>query len=110
MGPLMRTISIRLDDRTDALFRTFCARLGLSQSDALKAAIEHLAEQHRPSPAELAGQLGLIGSFRSAEGDLAANHSQRVKQRLRAKLQRDSMPVPSAPKSVGPTRRKAGAT
>ena len=100
----MRTISIRLDDRTDALFRAFCERLGLSQTDALKAAIEQLAEQHRPSPAELAGQLGLIGGFKSGLGDLAVNHSQHLKQRLRARLQRESMAVPAAPSA----RRRAG--
>jgi hypothetical protein len=86
----VRTISIRLDDRTDALFRLFCERLGVSQTDALKAAIEHLAEQQRPSPAELAAQLGLIGSFKSGHGDRAAEHSREVKRRLRAKLASDS--------------------
>jgi hypothetical protein len=106
----MRTISIRLDDRTDALFREFCERLGLSQTDALKAAIEHLAEQHRPSPAELAAQLGLIGGFKSGEGELATNHSQHLKQRLRAKLQRDSLAAPSARGRADATRRKAGAS
>ncbi len=86
----VRTISIRLDDRTDALFRLFCERLGVSQTDALKAAIEHLAEQQRPSPAELATQLGLIGSFRSGQADRAVEHSREVKRRLRAKLGDDS--------------------
>jgi hypothetical protein len=85
----VRTISIRLDDRTDALFRLFCERLGVSQTDALKAAIEHLAEQQRPSPAELAAQLGLIGSFKSGQRDRAAAHSREVKRRLRAKLASD---------------------
>ncbi|GAB1390410.1 MAG: hypothetical protein AMXMBFR78_06440 [Rubrivivax sp.] len=85
----MRTISIRLDDRTDALFRLSCERLGLSQTDALKAAIEHLAERQRPTPAELAAQLGLIGSFRSGHSDRAVEHSREVKQRLRAKLASD---------------------
>ena len=92
----MRTISIRLDDRTDALFRAFCERHGISQTDALKAAIEQMAEQHRPSPAEIAAQLGLIGGFRSGDGDLAASHSQRLKQRLRAKLDRDTPAQPPA--------------
>ncbi len=100
----MRTISIRLDDRTDALFRAFCERLGLSQTEALKAAIEHVVEQHRPSPAELAGQLGLIGGFKSGSGDLAVNHSQHLRQRLRAKLQCDSKAAPAAPSA----RRRAG--
>ncbi len=99
----MRTIAIRLDDRTDALFRAACERLGLSQTDAVKAAIEQLAELHRPSPAELARQLGLIGGFRSGAGDLAADHPQHLKQRLRAKLQRDSKAAP-------PARRRADST
>ena len=105
----MRTISIRLDDHTDAVFRAFCERHGLSQTNAIKAAIEQLAEQHKASPAQLAAQLGLIGGFSSGEGDLAANHSQRVKQRLRAKLQRDSVTAPSSPPGAGPARRKPGA-
>ena len=105
----MRTISIRLDDRTDTLLRLFCERLGLSQTDALKAAIEHLAEQQRPTPADLAAQLGLIGSFRSGQGDLAARHSTEVKQRLRAKLRRDSVAAPPARARAAATRRKAGA-
>ena len=100
----MGTIAIRLDDRTDAQFRAACERLGLSQTDAVKAAIEQLAELHRPSPAELAGQLGLIGGFKSGSGDLAVNHSQHLKQRLRGKLQRDSKAAPAAPSA----RRRAG--
>jgi hypothetical protein len=102
----MRTISIRLDDHTDALFRAFCERHGVSQTNALKAAIQQLAEQHRPSPAKLAAQMGLIGGFRSGEGDLAANHSQALKQRLRAKLQRDSQAAPPAKRVVASARRK----
>jgi len=79
----MRTISIRLDAHTDGLLSAYCKRHEVTQTDALKAAIEHLAGAARPRPAELAQQLGLIGAFRSAEGDLGAQHSQRVKQRLR---------------------------
>jgi hypothetical protein len=105
----MRTISIRLDDRTDALFRAFCERHGVTQTDALKAAIEQLAEQHRPSPAELATQLGLVGGFRSGDDDLGVNHSQRVKQRLRAKLRRDSQTQVAAPRRAGSAQRKPAA-
>ena len=90
----MRTISIRLDDHTDAVLTEHCQRNGLTQTDAIKTAIEQMADQHRPTPAELAAELGLIGGFRSAEGDLAANHSQRVKERLRAKRARESVPLP----------------
>lgn len=77
----MRTISIRLDERTDAVLRTLCERLGVGQAAAIKAAIEQLAAQYKPSPAKLAAQLGLIGAFRSGDSDLATNHSQRLKKR-----------------------------
>jgi hypothetical protein len=86
----MRTISLRLDDRTNAVLTAYCERHGVTQTGALKAAIEHLASARRPTPAELAGELGLIGAFRSAERDLGAQHSARVKERLRAKLKRGS--------------------
>jgi hypothetical protein len=86
----MRTISLRLDDRTDAVLTAYCERHGLTQTGALKAAIEHLAGARRPTPAELASELGLIGAFHSAEGDLGARHSARLKERLRAKQKRDA--------------------
>ena len=95
----MRTISIRLDDHTDLALTAYRKRHGLTQTGALKAAIEHLAQTHRATPAELAAQFGLIGGFSSAQGDLAQNHSQRVKERLREKLARDSLPAPALPKA-----------
>jgi hypothetical protein len=96
----MRTISIRLDDHTDAVLTAYCERHGLTQTGALKAAIEHLAEAHRQNPAELAAQFGLIGAFSSTEGDLAENHSQRLKQRLRTRHERDSMPAAASRKAL----------
>jgi hypothetical protein len=92
----LRTISIRLDDDSDAALVSYCRRHGVTQTDAVKIAIGQLAGLDRVSPAELAAELGLIGAFRSAEGDLAKNHSQRIKERLRVKRKRDSMPVPQA--------------
>ncbi len=106
----MRTISIRLDDHTDAVLTEHCQRNGLTQTNAIKAAIEQLAGQLKPTPAELAAELGLIGGFRSIEGDLAANHSQRVKERLRAKRSRDSVPVPAPVAVAASRRRRAAAT
>lgn len=100
----MRTVSFRLDDHTDALLTAHCERYGLTQTDAIKAAIEQMARTHKPTPAELARQFGLIGGFRSSEGDLAENHSQRVKERLRAKRARDSIPAPAEPALVGASR------
>ena len=101
----MRTISIRLDDHTDAVLTAHCQRHGLTQTDAIKAAIELLAGRHKPTPAELAAELGLIGGFRSTEGDLARGHSQRVKERLRAKRTRESVPSPTAKPTVARTPR-----
>ena len=104
----MRTISVRLDDDTDAALVSYCQRHGVTQTDAVKIAVGQLAEQGRISPAELAAELGLIGGFRSAAGDLATNHSQRIKESLRAKRRRDSIPVPQAEAAAArATRRRA---
>jgi hypothetical protein len=99
----MRTISIRLDDHTDALLTEHCQRNGLTQTRAIKSAIEQMAGQQKSSPAQLAAELGLIGGFPSTEGDLAAHHAQRAKERLRAKRASDSVPAT-------PSRRRRSTT
>ncbi len=76
----MRTLSVRLDDQTDALLRAFCARTGQTQSDAVKAGIAALAEQSE-SPGKLAQDLGLVGCFDSGVGDLGRNHTQRLREK-----------------------------
>lgn len=93
----MRTISVRLDDHTDAVLQDFCERTGASQTDAVKAAIEQLARDSRPSPAELARELGLIASFDSGVGDLGRRHSDHVKARLRV----GARPVSSSRRRAG---------
>ena len=80
----MRTLSVRLDDQTDALLRAFCARTGQTQSDAVKAGIAVLAAQS-DSPAKLAQDLGFVGCFDSGVGDLGRNHSQRLREKLAGK-------------------------
>jgi len=40
----MRTISIRLDEQTDAALQAFCRAHGVSQTNAVKNAIARLAE------------------------------------------------------------------
>lgn len=88
-------ISIRVDDHTDALLTEHCQRNGLTQTGVIKSAIAQMAGQQKPSPAQLAAELGLIGGggFQSTEGDLSVHHSQRAKERLRAKRASDSVPL-----------------
>ena len=92
----MRTISFRLDEHTDALLSAFCEQHGVSQTEALKAAITQLAVSQRPRPADLARDIGLIGSFRSTAGDLGEQHSVHLKRRLRAQLSRETGEPPAA--------------
>jgi hypothetical protein len=90
----MRTISVRLDDRTDATLLAHCQRHGLTQTNAVKAAIKQLAATHTPTPAELAKELGLIGAFRSGVSDLASNRAHYIRSKLLAKRARESVPEP----------------
>lgn len=98
----MRTISLRLDDATDAALIAYCQRHGLTQTRAVHEAIHHLVQAEaqqsaRPTPAELAERLGLIGSFRSAEGDLGEQHAAHLKARLRTRHRHDSDPAGGVP-------------
>ncbi len=60
----MRTISVRLDDGSEARLDNLCKNLGLSQSEVVKAGLA-LLQQQSTSPAALAERLGLVGSFSS---------------------------------------------
>jgi Arc/MetJ-type ribon-helix-helix transcriptional regulator len=60
----MRTISVRLDDGSEARLDSLCQTLGLSQTEVVKAGL-NLLQQHSTNPAALAEDLGLIGSFAS---------------------------------------------
>ncbi|MEI6739583.1 MAG: ribbon-helix-helix protein, CopG family [Gemmatimonadaceae bacterium] len=81
----MRTISLRLDDKTDELLRQLCTDREQSQTDVIKDGLLVLARQTRRTPGELAEALGLIGLFDSGRGDVAERHREVVKDRLRAK-------------------------
>ena len=84
----MRTISVRLDSKTDSNLRAYCQRTGMSQTDAVKAGIEALVGKAKPNPYALAEQMGLVGAFDSGRGDLGENHSRYVKEKL-ARRHRD---------------------
>jgi Arc/MetJ-type ribon-helix-helix transcriptional regulator len=96
----MRTISVRLDDSSEARLERLCQTLGLSQTDVVKAGLD-LLQQHSTSPAALAEGLGLIGSFSSAaqEGGITSrgrDHSALLRQKLsrQQSQQRLSKPQP----------------
>ena len=84
----MRTVSIRLDEVTDARLRQIRARTGQSQTEAIKAAIAAFAEHVEPVPAQSAAALDLIGCFDSGEGDLGRNHARHLRAKLAAKHRR----------------------
>ena len=84
----MRTISLRLDTRSDRVLRRLCAEGGRSQTDVIKDALQRLDADARATPAELANALGLVGAFASREGDLARAHARHLKDRLAAKAAR----------------------
>ncbi len=77
----MRTLSVRLDDQTDALLRAFCARTGKTQSEVVAISIAALSAQSE-SPGKLAEDFGLVGGFDSGVGDLGCNHSQHLHEKL----------------------------
>lgn len=81
----MRTISIRLDDATDARLRQLCSRTQQSQTDIIKAAIVALADREDHTPAQQASALELIGGFDSGVGDLGRHHARYLRAKLTAK-------------------------
>jgi Ribbon-helix-helix protein, copG family len=89
----MRTLSIRLDEETDATLAALCQRLGMTQTAAIKAALAQFAAQRRKTPGELAAELGLIGGFDSGLVDLSTNRKKYVRERLLAKRARDEEPA-----------------
>jgi len=60
----MRTISVCLDDASEARLNNLCQTLGLSQSEVVKTGLA-LLQQQSTSPAALAESFGLVGSFSS---------------------------------------------
>lgn len=83
----MRTISVRLDDGSEARLESLCQSLGLSQTEVVKAGLE-LLQRQTASPAALAERLGLIGSFASgtpgsAPSTRGRDHAAILRQKLR---------------------------
>lgn len=96
----MRTISVRLDDGSEARLNNLCQNLGLSQSEVVKAGIA-LLQQQSTSPAALAERLGLVASFSSATAhngttSRGMEHAALLRQKLRQqhKQERQAGPQP----------------
>jgi len=94
----MRTISVRLDDGSEARLNNLCQTLGLSQSEVVKAGLA-LLQQQSISPAALAERLGLVGSFASAMPDHGTtsrgrDHAALLRQKLRDQHKRERQAGP----------------
>jgi Arc/MetJ-type ribon-helix-helix transcriptional regulator len=96
----MRTISVRLDDGSEARLDSLCQSLGLSQTEVVKAGLESLQRQSA-SPAALAERLGLIGGFSSAAPGSGTtsrgrDHSALLRQKLSRQHQDQQLKEPQA--------------
>jgi len=94
----VRTISVRLDDSSEARLDNLCQTLGLSQTEVIKAGLA-LLQQQSTSPAALAERLGLVGSFSSATADNGTNsrgrnHAALLRQQLRQQHKRERQAGP----------------
>jgi hypothetical protein len=96
----MRTISVRLDDGSEARLDSLCQSLGLSQTEVVKAGLASLQRQSA-SPAALAERLGLIGGFSSgapASGTTSRgrDHAALLRQKLGRQHQQQRLSEPQA--------------
>ncbi len=94
----MRTISVRLDDGSEARLNALCQTLGLSQSEVVKAGLA-LLQQQSSSPAALAERLGLVGCFSSATTTNATtrrgrDHAALLRQKLNDQHKREQQTEP----------------
>ncbi len=96
----VRTISVRLDDASEARLDSLCQALGVSQTEVVKAGLE-LLQRQSASPAALAERLGLIGCFSSGDPGTGPtshgrNHSAVLRQKLGRQQQQQRRIAPEA--------------
>jgi Arc/MetJ-type ribon-helix-helix transcriptional regulator len=82
------TISVRLDEPTEARLRRLLEEQGGSVSAFVRAAILEKLEREGKKPTPYALGKHLFGQFKSGKGDLAENHSKYFKEAMRAKHRR----------------------
>jgi hypothetical protein len=82
------TVTIRLDEATEAKLRRLAAAKGCSLSEFVRAAIAERIERegNKPTPYELGKHL--FGRDMSGPGDLALNHKKYYREKMRAKHRR----------------------
>ena len=82
------TVTVRLDEDTEAKLRRLLEQKGGSLSAFVRAAIAEKLEREvaKPTPYELGKHL--FGRYRSGLGDLASNHKKYFKEKMRAKHRR----------------------
>lgn len=82
------TITVRLDESTEAKLRRLLEERGSSLSAFVRAAIAEKLEREakKPTPYELGKHL--FGRYGSGLGDLASNHKKYFKEKMRAKHRR----------------------
>ncbi len=82
------TISVRLDEETEAQLHRLLTQKGGSLSAFVRAAILEKLEREvaKPTPYELGKHL--FGRDRSGPGDLALNHKKYYREKMRAKHRR----------------------
>ncbi len=85
----MKMLSVRLDNAEAAALNALCAQTGLTQSDLIKRSIAELARRTVGArwQAELACELGLIGSF-AGPRDFSAKSRRYLRRALREKTSR----------------------
>jgi Arc/MetJ-type ribon-helix-helix transcriptional regulator len=82
------TVTVRLDEETEAKVRRLIEQKGGSLSDFVRTAIAEKLEREagKPTPYELGKHL--FGRYRSGLGDLAVNHKKYFKEKMREKHRR----------------------
>ena len=85
MWPIMKMLSVRLDDAEYAALSRLSEQLGETRSQVVKRSIVELARQRLGSatPFELAEKMGLIGVFHGP-ADLSETVASRIRGKLRA--------------------------
>lgn len=84
------TLTVKLPSDLEQDLTLHCEREGLTKSEVVTRLVQQYLDLQRPqkTPHELAIKHALIGSFRSGATNRARQHSQAVKEKLRAKRAR----------------------